>query len=120
MKKWPYLLLIVAFTACKKEIPDPPTADPFQLSNQPYYNEYTVTFYTNTTANGPITVNINNGSATITYAFNYVPACNEGGAATFTLAPGNYTFSASATSGRTWGGNIIAGGAGQCIVKPLN
>jgi len=63
-----------------------------------------VTFWNNDANVGVITVVIGGSSSGITSNVN--PAgCGESGCANFTLSAGNYSFTASATTGETWSGN---------------
>ena len=54
---------------------------------------------------GPITVQCNSVSKTITGFYGSSPACGVTNSANFTFSPGTYSFSASC-SGKTWSGNI--------------
>lgn len=62
---------------------------------------------------GTITVNCNGQSRTITsYYSSGTPACGASGAATFSFAPGTYSYTASC-SGKTWNGTVTST-AGGC------
>jgi hypothetical protein len=66
-----------------------------------------VVFWTHTASYGIITVNINGGSEKITSSVTGgTPACGFAGCANFNLVPGTYAYSASATNGATWNGNV--------------
>lgn len=73
-----------------------------------------VVFWTDQNVTGPITVNVG-GSAvgTITVYGTTAPACGTTGAVTVDLAPGTYTYTASA-NGVTWGPSTVTSVAGQC------
>ncbi len=69
---------------------------------------------------GNITVNISNSSGVISqYYSGGTPNCGAGGCANFTLPPGNYSFSASCSSGN-WNGTITVTAGGCSRMKLTN
>lgn len=90
------ILIFIAFsTACKKDDPSPSTPNTGTGTGS-------VTFWNDQTAVGDITVVIDGISRTITH--NISPSdCNTTGCANFTLTAGTHSYSASSTTGETWG-----------------
>ncbi len=67
----------------------------------------TVTFWTQLSNVGTITVHINGGSGVITsYITGGVPTCGFTGCATFDLDPGLYNYTASSQTGLQWSGTV--------------
>ena len=76
-----------------------------------------VVFWTASNTFGTITVNINNGSGTISsYVTGGVPSCGFTGCATFDLQPGVYAYTATSQSGASWNGSVnVSGDACQPV-----
>lgn len=107
------ILFSFVFSACKKEIPEPPTSSSSNGFGQASYSQYNITFFTFSTAQGPIGVSCGGSSGSITYALNYYPGCNAFGCANMTIPPGTHTWVAAGSTA-TWQGTITTGSS-QCI-----
>lgn len=67
---------------------------------------------------GPITVNMNGQSGTISQYYSSSPACGASGSANFTLPAGNYSFTASCSS-FNWGPTQVTIKEGGCLKMRL-
>ena len=116
MKKiFALLFCITLITACKKDIPEPPTQSNSNTSTWVSYNEYNITFFNNNFSGGhALSVSINGYVGDITYAYSYDPGCGAAGCANFTLPPGKYNYYYQSNSGTTVSGTITTG-ASKCI-----
>lgn len=95
-----FLTIAILFTGCKKEdllpkIPSTPS------------NGQGMFWTASDLGCGTITVSVGGYTGYITsYYSTGTPGCNAAGSATFSLAPGSYSYTASCTGGNTWSGVI--------------